>query len=99
MPQMIVAPATPASPQASLSPRKPCRPPVEQQLPSPTNATPGTPEKIAILKGRMERGLALHHPEDRAYDPPAPEAEPTPSFAPPASLARGLGTSPGILGR
>jgi hypothetical protein len=55
-------------------------------LPPPTNATPGTPEKIAILKMRMERGFALHHPEDRNYDPPLPAGEPIGALRSPPSL-------------
>ena len=38
---------------------------VPRVLPVPTNAIPGTREKIAILKTRLETGLILHHPEDR----------------------------------
>ena len=34
-------------------------------LPVPTNAIPGTHEKIAILKVRLETGVILHHPEDQ----------------------------------
>lgn len=38
---------------------------VPHGLPVPTNAMPGTREKIAILKSRLETGVTLHHPEDR----------------------------------
>jgi len=34
-------------------------------LPSqPTQALPGTPEKIAVMRERVERGEHLHHPQD-----------------------------------
>lgn len=33
-------------------------------LPVPTNEIPGTLEKVAILRARMETGMILHHPED-----------------------------------
>lgn len=33
-------------------------------LPIPTNAIPGTPEKIAILRGRRVAGVELYHPDD-----------------------------------
>jgi hypothetical protein len=35
--------------------RKPCE---------PTTARPGSPEKIAVLEGRAERGEMLFHPDD-----------------------------------
>ena len=38
---------------------------VPRGLPVPTNAIPGTAEKIAILKARLEAGVILHHPDDR----------------------------------
>jgi hypothetical protein len=31
----------------------------------PTSARAGSPEKIAILRWRMERGIPLWHPDDR----------------------------------
>lgn len=35
----------------------------------PTEALPGTQEKLAILAERVEQGLPLWHPEDRrSYD-------------------------------
>ncbi len=37
---------------------------VPHGLPVSTNAIPGTPEKIAILKARQESGVILHHPDD-----------------------------------
>ena len=37
---------------------------VPRGLPMATNAIPGTPEKIAILKARLEAGVILHHPDD-----------------------------------
>ena len=33
-------------------------------MPLPTDAIPGTPEKIAILKARLEAGVMLNHPQD-----------------------------------
>lgn len=36
-------------------------------LPEPTDVMPGTPEKIAVMIDRAERGLAVLHPEDRRY--------------------------------
>ncbi|MCA9189085.1 MAG: hypothetical protein R3E01_14675 [Pirellulaceae bacterium] len=36
--------------------------------PTPTNVMPGTPEKIAILAERAERGFVLHHPHDSHLD-------------------------------
>ncbi len=33
-------------------------------LPLPTDATPGTREKIAVLRARLEAGVRLHHPDD-----------------------------------
>ncbi|MBY0523928.1 MAG: hypothetical protein K2R98_11050 [Gemmataceae bacterium] len=33
-------------------------------LPAPTRARPGSHEKIAVLRARLERGEALHHPKD-----------------------------------
>jgi hypothetical protein len=32
--------------------------------PFPTNAEPGSPEKIAILKQRSAMKVSLHHPDD-----------------------------------
>ena len=37
---------------------------VPHGLPVPTNAIPGTPEKIAILKWRQVAGVELYHPDD-----------------------------------
>lgn len=37
---------------------------VPRGLPVPTNAIPGTSEKITVLKARLEAGLILHHPDD-----------------------------------
>lgn len=39
------------------------------QLPEPTQAIPGSPEKIAIIEQRLAAGLALHHPDDAKADP------------------------------
>ena len=33
-------------------------------MPLPTDAVPGSPEKIAVLRTRVEAGLTLHHPHD-----------------------------------
>jgi len=35
-----------------------------RSLPDPTDALPGTPEKLAILRGRLLTGQHLHHPGD-----------------------------------
>ena len=36
---------------------------------APTEAMPGTPEKLKVLSQRVERGLPLWHPQDRlTYD-------------------------------
>ncbi|KAA5542766.1 hypothetical protein FYK55_14700 [Roseiconus nitratireducens] len=32
--------------------------------PAPTNALPGTPEKLEVLKARLEAGEHLHHQDD-----------------------------------
>lgn len=41
----------------------------EPSLPAiPTQAEPGSPEKIAILRARLERGQALWHEKDRQSD-------------------------------
>ena len=37
---------------------------VPHGLPVPTNAIPGTLEKIAIIKGRLVDGVELYHPDD-----------------------------------
>jgi hypothetical protein len=37
---------------------------------APTNAIPGTPEKVAILVERAERRLSLFHPQDAGFDGP-----------------------------
>jgi hypothetical protein len=36
--------------------------------PFPTDALPGTPEKIAVLAWRASEGLALWHPDDALLD-------------------------------
>lgn len=36
-------------------------------LPEPTQALPGTPEKVAVIEARMASGLALHHPDDARH--------------------------------
>ena len=40
--------------------------------PTPTEALPGTPEKIAVMKARLRAGQQLHHPLDRQLLPPLP---------------------------
>lgn len=35
----------------------------------PTEALPGTPEKIAVMKARLKAGQQLHHPLDRQLLP------------------------------
>ncbi len=42
---------------------------VPRTWPAATTAIPGTPEKIAILKARLEAGVKLHHPDDRVLIP------------------------------
>jgi hypothetical protein len=42
-----------------------CRPSKRvHPLPEPTRAIPGTPEKIAVLQGRLARGEQMFHPDD-----------------------------------
>lgn len=36
---------------------------------SPTDAMPGTPEKITILQQRLESGAELFHPDDLTVEP------------------------------
>jgi hypothetical protein len=36
--------------------------------PEPTNALPGSPEKVAILESRARRGVSLWHPKDAPMD-------------------------------
>jgi len=38
-------------------------------FPQPTDALPGTPEKVAVLIARAERGEALFHPLDAGSRP------------------------------
>jgi hypothetical protein len=47
------------------------------RLPEPTDALPGTPEKVAVLMERARRGLSLWHPDDAtlANAPPPAAAE------------------------
>jgi hypothetical protein len=46
----------------------------EAQFP-PTQALPGTAEKLAVLSARVQQGLPLWHPSDRrTFD----DSEPTP---------------------
>ncbi len=49
----------PAPDGAARRPRK------ERTLPEPTDALPGTPEKVAVLEERARRGQQLWHPLDR----------------------------------
>jgi hypothetical protein len=42
-------------------------------LPNPTSAKPGTPEKVDVLRKRLEAGEQLHHPQDAwGNSPPDP---------------------------
>lgn len=34
-------------------------------LPTPTDASPGSPEKVEVLRIRFENGQKLWHPDDR----------------------------------
>lgn len=36
-------------------------------LPVPTDALPGSEEKVAVLADRARKGLALHHPRDAGW--------------------------------
>lgn len=36
-------------------------------LPAPTDALPGSPEKVRVLADRACKGLALHHPLDAGW--------------------------------
>jgi len=36
-------------------------------LPVPTDALPGSPEKVRVLADRYNKGLALHHPLDAGW--------------------------------
>jgi hypothetical protein len=38
-----------------------------KRSPSPTDALPGTPEKVAVLEQRAAAGLLLWHPADATY--------------------------------
>lgn len=42
------------------------------KLPEPTTASPGTPEKMAVLADRAAAGLQLWHPLDSTLDPEGP---------------------------
>lgn len=37
-------------------------------MPSPTNAPPASPEKVAVLEGRAERGESLFSPHDADWE-------------------------------
>jgi len=55
---------------------------VPRGLPEPTDAQPGSAEKIRVLAARLDAGLELHHPDDRTCfdddgDPAAKLPEPT----------------------
>lgn len=43
-------------------------------LPKPSNAHPGTEDKIALMMDRAEKGEQLHHPDEPALSPPARSA-------------------------
>jgi len=45
------------------------------RLPEPTDALPGSPEKVAVLMDRARRGLALWHPLDATLEKAAPVAD------------------------
>lgn len=40
-----------------------------RRLPEPTDALPGTPEKVAVLTKRLAAGQLLWHPLDANLDP------------------------------
>ena len=40
-------------------------------MPEPTQARPQTPEKLAVLMERAERGESLWHPQDATYGDPS----------------------------
>lgn len=42
--------------------------------PFPTNALPGTPEKVAVLQERAQLGVSLWHPFDNSADVSVPMA-------------------------
>lgn len=42
---------------------------VHAPLPEPTDALPGTPEKLAVLAARSAAGQQLHHPADPVVTP------------------------------
>lgn len=42
---------------------------VERRPPAPTNARPGSPEKLRVMIERMERGVGLFSPRDPRNDP------------------------------
>lgn len=54
-------------------------------LPEPTEARPGTPEKLAVLASRALAGQRLWHPEDSFLPPDGPPSPPseTPNHADP----------------
>jgi hypothetical protein len=41
--------------------------------PEPTNAIPGSDEKIRVMEERRRKGYSLHHPYDLKYQPPNKE--------------------------
>ena len=43
--------------------------------PRPTQAMPGSPEKVAILEQRARLGQSLWHPDDARFNPDAEPAE------------------------
>jgi hypothetical protein len=49
----------------------PTREPLDPPLAEPTDALPGTPEKLDVLRERYERGHCLWHPADRGPEPEA----------------------------
>ena len=51
------------APDTGLDAGEPAR-----ELGTPTNALPGTEEKIAVMAARLKAGFALTHPQDAAWD-------------------------------
>lgn len=50
--------------------------------PEPTDAQPGSPEKLAVMEQRMEAGYAPHHPDDARLTFPARPLEGTRPWRP-----------------
>ncbi|QDV68317.1 hypothetical protein Poly24_20260 [Rosistilla carotiformis] len=41
--------------------------PCDKEQYEPTGALPGSPEKLHVLQGRVQKGLPLWHPSDRRF--------------------------------